>query len=145
MHDIQGFIAAYGGWGLLVVSFIAATIFPLSSEVAVYAALRLGIAPAEVLLFASLGNCLGVMLNYGLGRWGSQTVLSKTLASRAGRRAHAWSERYGRWTLLLSWLPIIGDPLTIIAGVMRVNILFFMLTSFSVRILRYGAIVAFAS
>jgi membrane protein YqaA with SNARE-associated domain len=145
MHDIQGFIAAYGGWGLLLVSFVAATIVPLSSEVAVYAALRLGMAPAEVLIFASLGNCLGVMLNYGLGRWGSGTILKKTLAGRAGRRAHAWSERYGKWTLLLSWLPVVGDPLTIIAGVMRVNLLFFMLAAFSVRTLRYGVIIALAS
>jgi len=144
MHDIQGFIAAYGGLGLLVVSFVAATIVPLSSEIAVYTALKLGMPPVEVLLFASLGNCLGVLFNYGLGRWGSGTVLKKTLASRAGRRAHAWSERYGKWTLLLSWVPVIGDPLTIIAGVMRVHLLFFVVVTFAVRVLRYGMIVALA-
>ena len=141
MADMQSFIASYGGPGLLVVSFIAATIFPLSSEVAVYAALRLGMPGGEVLLWASLGNCLGVLLNYGLGRWGSGTILKKTLESRGGRRAMAWTERYGKWSLLLSWLPIVGDPLTIIAGVMRINLLFFILTASAVRVLRYGAIV----
>src|SRR4051812_5955713 len=142
MGDIQAIIATYGGGGLLVVSFIAATIFPLSSEVAVYGALRLGMPGMEVLLYASIGNCLGVLFNYGLGRWGSGTVLKKTLESRGGKRALGWTERYGKWTLLLSWLPIVGDPLTIIAGVMRVHLLFFIVTAFAVRVLRYAVIVA---
>ena len=141
MDDITGFIAAYGGAGVLMVSFLAATIVPLSSEVAVYAALRLGMAPVEVLIFASVGNCLGVLFNYGLGRLGSGTALKRAMESRAGRRALAWNERYGKWSLLLSWLPVIGDPLTIVAGVMRVHLLFFLAVAFSTRILRYGLIV----
>ncbi|MEO5929057.1 MAG: YqaA family protein [Candidatus Kapaibacterium sp.] len=142
MHDLDGYIRSYGGMGLLVISFIAATIFPLSSELALAAALRLGMPPMESLLYASLGNSLGVIFNYGLGRWGSETVLKKTLASRAGRRAQGWTERYGKWTLLLSWLPIIGDPLTLLAGVARVNFLFFLIVSSGVRVARYGVIIA---
>jgi membrane protein YqaA with SNARE-associated domain len=141
MGDPNQIVAQYGPWGLLVVSFIAATIIPLSSEIAVYSALRLGMPGLEVLLFASIGNCLGVLFNYGLGRWGSDTVMRKSMESKAGRRAMAWTERYGKWSLLLSWLPVVGDPLTLVAGVMRVHLLFFIVTAFGVRVLRYAAIV----
>ncbi len=144
MGEINGIIASYGGPGLLVVSFIAATLVPLSSEVALFAALRLGMPGGEALFWASAGNCLGVLVNYGLGRWGSETFLRKPLESRGGRRALRWSERYGRWSLLLSWLPFVGDPLTLAAGVMRVNLLFFVVTAFAARVARYAAIVAAA-
>ncbi len=140
MEDLQNLVVTHGGIGLMVVSFIAATIVPLSSEAAVYGALRLGMPPLEVLLFASAGNCLGVLLNYGLGRWGSDTVLRRTMASRTGRRAMQWSERHGKWALLLSWLPVVGDPLTIIGGILRIHLLFFIVTTFSVRVLRYAAV-----
>ena len=102
MEELQHLVVTHGGLGLLVVSFIAATILPLSSEAAVYAALRLGMPSWEVLLYASVGNCLGVLLNYGLGRWGSGAIQRKTAQSRVGKRALAWSERYGKWSLLLS-------------------------------------------
>ena len=142
MEQINDLILAYGGPGLLIVSFIAATIFPASSEAAVYIAAKAGVPWGEVLFWASLGNCLGVTLNYGLGRWGSEKTMPKMQASPSGRRALAWTERYGKWTLLLSWLPIVGDPLTIIAGLMRVNLLFFIVVSYSVRIARYALLLA---
>lgn len=143
MEELQHLVVTHGGLGLLLVSFIAATILPLSSEAAVYAALRLGMPSWEVLLYASVGNCLGVLLNYGLGRWGSDAVQRKTAKSRVGERAMAWSERYGKWSLLLSWLPFVGDPLTIIAGIMRIHLLFFVVVTFSVRVLRYAAVLLF--
>jgi len=140
MEDLQHLIVAYGGIGLMVVSFVAATILPFSSEAAVYGALRLGMAPGEVLLFASVGNCLGVLFNYWIGRWGSESLLHRAMQGRAGRRAIDWSGRYGKWALLLSWLPFIGDPLTIIAGIMRVRIVFFIAVACGTRVLRYGAL-----
>ncbi len=130
-------LAEYGGLGLAAVSFVAATLVPISSEAAVIAALRFGMAPSIVLLYASLGNCLGVTLNYLLGRWGSGGLLRRTSQSRSGRRALDWSNRYGRWSLLLSWLPIVGDPLTLVAGAVRVPPLFFVIVAFGVRIVRY--------
>ncbi|MBS1910936.1 MAG: DedA family protein [Bacteroidetes bacterium] len=143
MSDIHGIITTYGGLGLLVISFIAATLVPLSSEVALYAALRAGLPPIEALFWASAGNCLGVSFNYWLGRKSGETVLGRAMASRGGRRAVAWTERYGKWSLLLSWLPVVGDPLTLVAGVMRVQLAFFIVTAFSVRIARYALLVAF--
>jgi membrane protein YqaA with SNARE-associated domain len=144
-NQLHSWIVSYGGLGLLVVSFIAATILPLSSEAALLAALGFGMAPIEALLFASVGNCLGVSFNYWLGHVGRERLLERTLRSRAGQRSHAWMERYGKWSLLLSWLPIVGDPLTILAGVFNINVLFFAATAFGTRIARYGVIVAIAS
>jgi membrane protein YqaA with SNARE-associated domain len=142
MEQLNELIRDYGGPGLCVVSFIAATIFPLSSEAAVYGAVKAGMPWGAVFFWASLGNCLGVTLNYALGRWGSEKALPKVMDSRSGRRAMEWSERYGKWTLLLSWLPVVGDPLTIIAGLMRVNLVFFIVVSYAVRVARYAALLA---
>lgn len=144
-HQLHALIASYGGLGLLVVSFIAATIVPLSSEAALLGAIAFGMGPIEALVFASLGNCLGVLCNYWLGRVGSERFLQHALESRAGRRSRAWMERYGKWSLLLSWLPIVGDPLTILAGVFEINLAFFAATAFSSRIARYAALIVLAS
>jgi membrane protein YqaA with SNARE-associated domain len=140
---VEDLILAYGGPGLGLVSFIAATLLPFSSEAALFAAVRLGLPPSEAFAWASLGNCLGVILNYALGFWGSQTFLEKTIASRGGRRAIDWSNRFGKWSLLFSWLPFIGDPLTIVAGILRVDFLFFLVVVCCTRVLRYGLLLAF--
>ncbi len=59
MPDLSSWVAAYGLWGLALAAFLAATLLPLSSEVAVVAALQFGLPPVDVLLWASVGNCLG--------------------------------------------------------------------------------------
>lgn len=142
MENLQYLVVAHGWAGLLVVSFLTATIIPLSSEAAVYAALRLGMPAWEVLLFASIGNCLGIMFNYGLGRWGSDPLQRRMERSRTGRRAMAWSTQYGKWVLLLSWLPFIGDPLTIVAGVTRISVPFFICVAGVLRVFRYAVVLA---
>lgn len=140
MEDLQSLVTTHGALGLMVVSFVAATILPFSSEAAVYAALQLGMPVGEVLLYASLGNCMGVLLNYALGRMGSDRLRRRMMKSGTGRRAIGWSERHGKWALFLSWLPFLGDPLTIIAGIMRVSLVFFIAVVFSVRVLRYAMV-----
>jgi len=133
-----------GGPGLFIVSLVAATIVPLSSEAALIAALRLGLPQWEAFAWATAGNCAGVTVNYYLGRGGRETVLRKMMASRAGRRAQGWWDRWGRWSLLASWLPVVGDPLTLVAGAMRVPFGFFAATAFSVRAVRYLALLPLA-
>lgn len=131
----------YGGLGLALVSFIASTIVPFSSEAAVIAALQLGMPPAQALLFASAGNCLGILFNYWLGYQASRTGLADRFRSRMGARALDWGERYGKWSLALSWLPFIGDPLTIVAGFLRMDLPFFVVIAGGVRVLRYVALI----
>jgi membrane protein YqaA with SNARE-associated domain len=124
-------------------SFLAATILPFYSEVLLFALLRDGGDPWMLVAVATLGNTLGAVVNWVLGlyilrfqhkRWFyfSQKQISK---------AQAWFQRYGVWTLLLAWLPIGGDPLTLIAGIMRVKIVPFLLLVGLGKGLRYVFVV----
>jgi membrane protein YqaA with SNARE-associated domain len=119
------------------VAFIGATIVPVSSEVAVVAALKLGIPPWQVLLSASIGNSLGASLNFGLGWLFGARIRAKLSQGRAGRQALRWTEQYGKWSLLGSWLPVVGDPLCLAAGLFRVSPGFFAAVGIGTRILRY--------
>lgn len=114
---------------LFLVSFGAATILPLQSE-AVLSALLLSqeISPWLLVTVASIGNTLGAVVNWGLGMGADRfrhkkwfPVKDKDLA-----KAKGWYSRYGRWSLLFSWLPFIGDALTVAAGVMRERLAVFL-------------------
>jgi membrane protein YqaA with SNARE-associated domain len=103
----------------------------------VFAALKFGIPATEALIYASIGNCAAVAFNYWLGRLGSEAAHRRALKSKWAKKALDYLENHGLWALLLSWLPVIGDPLTIVGGVIRMNFLYFALITFSLRILRY--------
>lgn len=108
--------------GLFFAALGAATLLPLQSE-----ALLVGLLLSDhyglwwLLLVATLGNVLGSLVNWWLGRrverFRDRRWFPLSPASLDKARAHY--QRYGHWSLLLSWLPIIGDPLTLVAGVMR--------------------------
>ncbi|HIQ46358.1 MAG TPA: DedA family protein [Sulfurovum sp.] len=131
---------------LFTVSFLAATLLPLSSE----ALLLYDISQkhAFVLLWsaATLGNTLGSMLNYWLGLKGEAYLEKKGYVSvekmDKARRSFA---RYGGWSLLLSWVPIIGDPLTFIAGVLRYNFKCFVFIVAVAKGIRYATVIFLAS
>lgn len=125
----------------MVVCFVSATIVPLASEAAVFGALKFGMPAGEVLLYASLGNCAAVAMNYWLGRLGSEAAHRKALEHKWSQRSLDYLERHGLAALLLSWLPFIGDPLTIVGGIIRVNFFYFTLITFSLRIARYIAVI----
>lgn len=127
----------HGPMGLVFVSFLAATLLPLSSEIALGAAIAAGIQPAGAVAACSLGNCLACLFNYGIGRWSRDRAQQRLNKSRAGRLALQWSDRYGILALLGSWLPVVGDPLTLVAGVARVPLRWFIPLVFGLRIGRY--------
>lgn len=143
IESLVAFLAVHGGPGLLLFSFAAASILPLSSEAALVGGLALGIQPWEALVWASVGNCLGVLLNYWIGWAFSDKVRHKLSGSRSGRRALEWVDRYGVRCLFLSWTPFLGDPLTYAAGAFRTPILPFVLITFSLRVTRYVVFVLF--
>ena len=140
--DLAAWVAEYGVWGLALVAFVGATLVPVSSEVAVVAALKLGIPPWQVFLSASAGNALGASFNYGLGWLFGARVRARLEASRTGRRALQFAERYGKWSLLGSWLPVVGDPLCLAAGLFRISPLFFAAVGVGTRVARYALIIA---
>jgi len=115
---------------LFGLAFVAATILPAQSEAALAGLLLAGTySPVLLLAAASLGNTAGSALNWGLGRGIERYRGRRWFPVRpvALERAQGWYRRYGKWSLLLSWLPIVGDPLTLVAGVMREPFLPFLL------------------
>ncbi|MBW4960836.1 YqaA family protein [Sulfitobacter sp. CW3] len=111
-----------GYFGLFSAAFIAATFLPMQSE-ALLVALMLGNQHTLVilLLVATAGNVLGSVVNWVLGRVALQLKHKRWFPANDAQlaRAEIWYHRYGRWSLLVSWFPVVGDALTIMAGVLR--------------------------
>ncbi len=113
-------LAAYGG--LFLAAFAAATIVPAQSEAVLAGLLATrNYAPAILILVAGIGNVLGSVVNWLLGRGVERFREARwfPVSAKNLERAGNWYRRYGWWSLLLSWLPIVGDPLTVAAGIMR--------------------------
>jgi len=109
-------------WALFFSAFAAATLLPLQSEaVLVGLLLRDPQALFSLLLIATAGNVLGSIVNWLLGRGIEHLRDRRWFPFKQAQldKAQQRYQRYGQWSLLLSWMPIIGDPLTLIAGIMR--------------------------
>ncbi len=136
-------LSAYAA--LFLAAFIAATILPAQSEAVLVGLLAAGEHPALALVIvASVGNVLGSLVNYALGRAALRFQDRRWFpASPAAlSRARSWYARYGRWSLLLSWAPFIGDPLTVAAGVMREPLWSFLALVTIAKVGRYAILAA---
>lgn len=129
----------FGYSGLFLASFLAATILPLSSEILLGFLLLNGFNPILSVGFATSGNVLGAFVNYGVGFWGSHFLLTKILKISEDEFTGAKQrfKKYGIWSLFFAWLPVIGDPLTVVAGALRVNIWTFFVLVSSGKLIRY--------
>ena len=130
--------------GMALSAFTAASPIPFQSEPVFLGLLATGTVPLWPLLaVASIANTAGSMLTHAIGRaagaGGSRWL---PLSDRRRARAEAWFARWGRWSLLLSWAPVIGDPLTVAAGVMREPLPVFLLIAGGAKVLRYLALTA---
>ena len=114
---------------LFLSGFIAATLFPASSEVLLLVLQQQGYLPWLLWLTVTTGNTLGSCVNWYLGRELLRFQHKRWFPFNALQlqRAQQHFQRYGIWTLLLAWLPVVGDPLTLIAGVLRVRFMPFLL------------------
>ena len=131
---------------LFFLSFLAATIIPFSSEVGLASLLKLNLYNDLLLLIsASVGNILGSCVNWYLG------IYSRTFEKRKWfpfdkknlSKASNWFEKYGKWSLLLSWMPVVGDPITFIAGTMKTKFKTFIILVSISKISRYLVILIF--
>jgi membrane protein YqaA with SNARE-associated domain len=136
-------VLEYGLPGLFIVSFLAATLLPFSSEVALFTAVSLGLPANEALVWASSGNILACIFNYGLGYFARARADRSLESSRWGRKATSLWEKYGIWTLMLNWMPLIGDPVTVLAGLGRTRFWVFLLMVALLRTGRYIVILYF--
>jgi len=127
-------------------AFLAATVLPFYSEVFLYAMALQGKPGVILVLVATLGNTLGAVINWLLGLY----ILHFRdrpwfyFNERQIERAQAWFRHYGIWTLLFAWLPVGGDALTLIAGIMRVRLPVFLVLVALGKSLRYIFIVYMA-
>jgi membrane protein YqaA with SNARE-associated domain len=136
-------LAVYAG--LFAVALLAATILPLQSEAALVGLLLADQQPAYLLIaVASVGNTLGATINWLLGRWIERFRNRRWFPVKAAAldRATNWYRRYGRWSLLLSWVPVIGDPLTVAAGVLRESLSAFVVIVALAKTTRYVVLTA---
>lgn len=116
--------------GLFAAAFVAATILPAQSELLLGAMLVSGrFDTAALLVVATAGNVLGSIVNWLLGRYFAYYREKRWFPASAATmaRAEAWFARFGPAVLLLSWVPVIGDPLTVVAGVLRMRFVPFLL------------------
>lgn len=139
---MQEFLVANGYPALFLLSFLASTLIPLGSEWLLVTLLVSGFAPLPVVMVASVGNVLGACTSYVIGICGSTFLTAKILRmdERDCARAERFFTRYGSWSLLLSWLPVIGDPLCLVAGMMKVAFGRFALLVVTGKVARYAAV-----
>jgi membrane protein YqaA with SNARE-associated domain len=128
--------------GLFFSALIAATLFPMGSEVVLIALLDLGHNAFLLWLIATSGNVLGSCINYAIGFWASDYVSNKYQNARSWQQGQQLYNRYGVWSLLLAWLPIIGDPLTLLAGLANTNFKLFLLLVTLGKGARYAVLIA---
>lgn len=124
--------------GLFIGTFLSATILPFSSEAILIGYLKTTEYHWTSFFVASAGNICGIIFNYIMGYYLDKWSEQKSLKIRAAmEKVHSYSEKYGKWALLFSGLPFIGDPLTIVAGYVKINFWFFLMVCGTIRIARY--------
>jgi membrane protein YqaA with SNARE-associated domain len=123
-------------------ALIASTLFPMGSEVVLIALLDQGHDVFFLWLIATCGNTLGSCINYAIGYWASGYIINKYHDTRSWQQGQRLYNRYGVWSLLLAWLPIIGDPITLIAGLAQTNFKLFVLLVSLGKGARYAVLIA---
>lgn len=120
---MEEFLLNHGYTALFLLSLFAATILPLGAEWLLAALLLKGFDPAVSVTLATLGNTLGALTTYAIGVWGGPFLIGRLLRidEAARRKSERFYARYGSWSLLLSWLPVVGDPLCLVGGVLGVH------------------------
>jgi len=127
---------------LFLLSFLAATVVPIGSEWLLVVMILGGFSPAHTVITATIGNYLGGCTTYIIGIYGSDFLIDKLL--RIGnselKRAKRLYLKYGSWSLLLSWLPVVGDPLCLLAGIFKIGFARFSFLVFFGKFLRYSTL-----
>ncbi|MDA7750077.1 DedA family protein [Candidatus Pelagibacter sp.] len=115
---------------LFAISFLAATILPFSSELTLAGLITTSnYDNLFLLIVASLGNVLGSVVNWALGFYSRNLTKKKwfPFKDKQIENSSKWFSKFGKWSLLFAWVPIIGDPLTLVAGLLRVRFLDFII------------------
>lgn len=137
---MENIILDHGLPALFFLSLLAATLLPVGSEWLLIALILQGVPVSQVVAVATLGNVLGACVTYGIGIWGSGFFMTKLLRVDEKHTARAMElyHRYGTISLLFAWLPFVGDPLCLVAGILRLRPLLFLVLVFIGKLGRYA-------
>ncbi len=123
---------------LFISAFVSATLIPFGSEALLIYDIKEGFDVVTLLFVATLGNSLGSIVNYFLGLKGEEYLIKKNfLKEKSIIKTKNYFDKYGAICILFSWLPIIGDPITFIAGILKFNLKLFILLVIIAKFLRY--------
>jgi len=127
-------------WTLFFSALISSTLFPGGSEALLLYRLNEGGDTLALVLIATVGNVLGSLITYAMGRLGNEAIHKRWLriSEQQTARAEIWFAKFGKPALLLAWLPVVGDPLCLAAGLLRCNILSFLVLVSIGKLLRYA-------
>ena len=143
MDAIKNFLIQYGYWGMLIAAFAAGSFFPFSSEAVMLGLMATGLEPITLAIYGTIGNVLGSLLNYGIGRLGKMEWVERYLHVKKADldKAEKFMAGRGAWMGFFAFVPVLGSAITIALGFMRAN---FLITTISItlgKIVRYAILI----
>ena len=139
MDAIIDFLTGYGYLGMLLASFLAGSFFPFSSEAVMVALMATGLDPWQLAFYGTIGNVLGSLLNYCVGRMGKTEWFEKYLHVKPKDldRAKRFMRGRGAWMGFFAFVPVLGSAITILLGLMRANIVITFIAITLGKVFRY--------
>ena len=139
MDVIVELLTQWGYAGLFIGAVLAGSVLPFNSETVMAALYVTGLDPVGLIIWGTLGNFLGSVINYFIGRMGKMEWVEKYLRIKREKldRAQRWVGKYGAWMGLLSWIPLLGSAITVTLGLMRSNIPLTFTAIFVGKLARY--------
>ena len=141
LESLQGILLNYGYTGLFIASFLASTIIPFGSEGIIVLLISQKFNVLAVVLVASVGNFFGACTSYYIGLKGRGLVEKYLRISHEDvKKAEIYFSKYGSFVLLFTWVPLIGDAITVTGGLLRLKFWLFSVLVFAGKFLRYLAV-----
>jgi membrane protein YqaA with SNARE-associated domain len=143
MDWVIDILSSYGYWGMLLAAFLAGSVFPFSSETVMLLLLGSGLDSWQLVIYGSIGNTLGSVFNYYVGRMGNPEWIERVLKIKKQNmeRAQRFMAGRGAWMGFFAFLPIIGSAITVTLGFMRANVLISFISIAIGKFLRYWLLV----
>lgn len=140
MAFLTDLLINYGYWGMLIAAMLAGSILPFSSEAVMLGLMAAGLDPVQLVVYGTIGNTIGAMLNYGLGRMGKMEWIERYMHVMQSDldKASRFMAGHGAWMGFFSFLPVIGEAIMIVLGLMRANLLLTFVSVVIGKIVRYG-------
>lgn len=143
MDILLEFLSQYGYWGMLIAAFLAGSFFPFSSEAVMLGFMAAGLDNWALIIYGTVGNVLGSLFNYGVGRMGRLDWVERYLHVKKEEldKAQRFMAGRGAWMGFFAFLPILGSAITIMLGFMRSNFFISMLSITIGKLIRYVVLV----